>query len=571
MKVKRKVILSEEDIKQIITLYQTKISSTHKLAKKFKIGHKKISEILKNNNVEINKKGGQYIEVEKQTTKIVEGAKVIQYKSDNPNKEYLAICKKTGKQFNDVNNYSGALTDHIKKTFGDVPVPSNTYQRKKYEIKHGKKWYEEYFNILEVDKKLVSRCGLCNWETKDIDNKTGAFTKHIIDEHNIKIAEYIEKFPEQSLLWGSAITIIDKKNNITQSVLCLECNERFLGLTETHMKTRHNMSILEYKKKWGEVAIFSDKTSEFFSIQTSELNKTMEPKFTSKAQSEIYEYIKNLGFDVLLNNRTELDGTEMDIFIPLKKIGIEYNGLYWHSENSGKKNKLYHLNKTELAKKHGIRLIQIFEDEWNNKKEIVLMRLENILGVNKRKLYARNCQIKEIDAKLKDDFLNKTHIQGKDNSSIRLGGFINNELVGVMTFSKPRKSIGFSKNNLEKTYEMIRFASLGVTGLASKLLKYFIDNYKPNKITTYADRRWTPIHENCMYEKLKFSYLGETKPNYWYTKKYTEREHRYNYRKDSLVKEGFDSRLTEFEIMKLKGFDKIWDCGSFKYELIPNY
>jgi len=53
-----KTKLIPEDIINIIELYQTEMPSTHKLAEKFKVGHKKISQILKENNIVINKKGG---------------------------------------------------------------------------------------------------------------------------------------------------------------------------------------------------------------------------------------------------------------------------------------------------------------------------------------------------------------------------------------------------------------------------------------------------------------------------------------------------------------------------------
>ena len=102
--------------------------------------------------------------------------------------------------------------------------------------------------------------------------------------------------------------------------------------------------------------------------------------------------------EILTGNRVILDGKEIDIYIPEIKLGIEFNGLYWHSEEGGKDSK-YHLNKTELCESNGIKLIHIFEDEWLYKKNIVKSRLKNILGLTENKIYARKCEIKEISSR----------------------------------------------------------------------------------------------------------------------------------------------------------------------------
>jgi hypothetical protein len=288
--------------------------------------------------------------------------------------------------------------------------------------------------------------------------------------------------------------------------------------------------------------------------------------FNSKPQKEMESFIsEELNLEVLVNHKKVLHGVEIDLYVPSLKVGIEYNGLYWHSEKMGK-TRNYHQLKTILAESEGIKLIHIFEDEWNSKQEIVKDRLRHILGKSKDRIYGRKCVVREITSNEKKNYLENNHIQGNDNSSIKLGLFYNNDLVGVMTFSKPRKSLGYNKTD-DNIYELVRFASNNVIGGADKLLKYFINEYKPDKIISYADRRWS---QGGLYEKLGFNFIDSTKPNYWYTKDYRNREHRFNFRKDILVSKGFDSNKTEFEIMDELGYGKIWDCGSLKYELILN-
>ena len=120
----------------------------------YKVGHKKISQILKNNNIEIKKKGGQ---VKIGNSNELEKSKVKKYISED--KELVAKCKKTSITINDPNNSSGSLTRHIIELYGDVNIPTNTYQRKKYEQLNGRKWFEQYFDIIEIEKNVKRKSG----------------------------------------------------------------------------------------------------------------------------------------------------------------------------------------------------------------------------------------------------------------------------------------------------------------------------------------------------------------------------------------------------------------------------
>jgi len=161
------------------------------------------------------------------------------------------------------------------------------------------------------------------------------------------------------------------------------------------------------------------------------------PCYKSSGEIELLNFIKSIeSSEIIENDRTILNGKELDIFIPSKNIAIEFDGLYWHSEEQGK-DKFYHLNKTLECEKQNIQLIHIFEDEWLFKQDIVKSRLKQILQLNNNllKIHARKCIIKEITPDIKNSFLEKYHIQGKDCSNIKLGAFYNDELISIMTFS----------------------------------------------------------------------------------------------------------------------------------------
>ncbi len=281
---------------------------------------------------------------------------------------------------------------------------------------------------------------------------------------------------------------------------------------------------------------------------------------TSLQEIELLNFIKELipGLNIVERSKHIIPPKEIDIYLPELKLAIEYNGLYWHS-HSRLQDKNYHLNKTKSCKEQDIQLIHIFEDEWVFKKDIVKSRLSALCGVNS-KIYARQCDIRIISNDEKNTFLERNHILGKDVSSIRLGAFYLNEMVAIMTFSKPNIAKGGS--NETGVYELNRFCSklnTNVVGAASKLFKYFLKNYKHTKIFSYSDNRWG---SGSVYEKMGFKKQRETVPGYWYVDGYN-RIHRYNFRKSNLKKmNSYKDELSEKDIMTIEGYELIYDCGN---------
>jgi len=532
---------------KIIEKYKSNYS-IELLAKEFKIGKIKIKKILQNNNITIKNKGGQ----------VKYGvADRIDYKNTT------IKCKCCGKEFNDIENKSGGITNHIKECFPDVVIPTS-FKRRMYLKNTGKYWHFIYFDVLEKKNKPSIKCLECEWETKDITNKTGSLTKHIETKHN-SIDEYLTKYPSERHLFPSYIKNLDREDffeNQNNFVTCGICGEQFKIISNTHLSS-HQTNSFEYKKKFGDESLVSNNTKNQFikNLTNCVINHT----YRSKSEIEIEEFLNSLGVVVNVCDKNQLSGIELDLFLPDYNIAIEYNGLYWHSEKQGK-HKNYHINKTIKCLEKNIRLIHIFSDEWLNKKEVIKNRIINLLNKNNNKIYARTCQIVELTNHEKNVYLSSRHLQGNDKSAIYFGLLYKGEIVSIMTFGKLRKVMG-NKTNQDNQYELYRYCSDNVIGGFTKLLNHFIKKYSPYKIITYANRNWSPSDHYCFYSKVGFTFVGETKPNYSYTKKYDIREHRFNYRKDRLVKMGYDVNKTEDFIMKEIGFDKIWDTGNLKYEI----
>lgn len=286
----------------------------------------------------------------------------------------------------------------------------------------------------------------------------------------------------------------------------------------------------------------------------------------SSYERELKRFLDDLNVNTIINSKKIIDSyLQLDVYIPEKQIAIEMNGIYWHSELFISKD--YHLIKTEKCKKIDIQLIHIFEDEWIYKRPIVESIIKSKLGMFENKIYARKCTIKNIKTVDAELFLNNNHIQGNIGSKYKYGLYYNGELVSMMNFGYYRKSMG--KNKVENQFELLRFCNklnTSVIGGASKLFAHFINEVNPDKVVSYADRRYS---NGNLYENLKFNFLKNTSPNYFYVNKsLVIREQRFKYRKDILIKQGFDVNKTEHQIMIERKFLRIYDCGNMKFEWI---
>lgn len=292
-------------------------------------------------------------------------------------------------------------------------------------------------------------------------------------------------------------------------------------------------------------------------LATLVANRSKNDYKPSVGEYEVLQFVRELlpNTQVEHNVFSVISPKELDIYIPDKNIAIEYNGLYWHSEQQGK-NKWYHHNKWKKCNEQGIQLITIFEDEWTYKKEQVKSKLAALVGCDTRKkVFARKCKVVEVSVSDKTIFFDQHHIQGSGPGSINVGLEYGDELIACMSFIKQAKR-----------HYLNRYAtSHRVVGGFGKLLTYFQREYDWETIISFADNRWS---NGNLYHKTGWNIDIPLKPDYSYASK-GKRIHKFNYRRKFLPSKlaHFDPNLSEWENCKANGVLRIWDCGKQKFKI----
>ena len=279
------------------------------------------------------------------------------------------------------------------------------------------------------------------------------------------------------------------------------------------------------------------------------------PLGKSNWELSVYDYVKSLSSDAVSGDKRVISPKEIDIYVPSRKFGIECHGLYWHSE-AGKPaeefDKNCHANKFELARGAGIDLLQVFEDEWRDRRPIVESMIQYRLGVASQRCRTWSTVVVELSASQQRQFFNDTHISGYTPARVSWGlqdrsGLI----VAAISLRRPRHSEKYSD-----FIEVARFSlarGFSVPGALSRLIKrsrQWSIGEGFSGIMTYVDRR---IGSGSGYLAAGFQIEGSTGPDYWYT----DSEHRYD-----RFKFRSQGETTERQLARSAGVSRIYGCGS---------
>lgn len=226
----------------------------------------------------------------------------------------------------------------------------------------------------------------------------------------------------------------------------------------------------------------------------------------SKKEISLAEFIESLGFTVERTKRNLIPGVrELDAFVPDLNIAFEFNGLYFHQEKFRKK--YYHYDKSVKCYSNDVRLVHIWEDDWDFKRPLVEQYIRRVLNVSGSTVIDNNSNTNTINDILEKVLINSISALSKDNTrvekvnqsvvdsfykdfslecpvkaSLHLGLFdVQDTLISVMSFNKVKKdySITGFTSSFKISYDCLNSFNL--------LLDYFDSHYIYNRLFAVAD------------------------------------------------------------------------------------
>lgn len=366
---------------------------------------------------------------------------------------------------------------------------------------------------------------------------------------NVNLEKYGFENPAQNSRVREKIISTRRKNYYPATTLSLLENQSWLQKQNTDGKTVAEIA--------NELAVSPSNLSKIF----HQLQLNIVRHQHSAQERKLYDRFCD-SYAIDRNTRSVIGPKEIDLYFKDYKLGVEINGIYFHSEKFHKTEN-YHLEKTLEAQNKGISLLHFWDFEIESKTHIVENLILSHLGGISSKINARQTKVIELDKKSKKNFLDQYHLQGNCASSIDLGLVHKDNLVMIACFSPNR----FSK---KAEYELVRLCSAGdtsVRGGVGKLISYFSKKYmkKQERLVSYADRRYS---NGNVYEQVGFKFSNHSPPGFFYVDRqgnHAGSRHRWQKHLLEQKLDIYDSNLPAEVNMKMNNYYRVWDCGQSVY------
>lgn len=419
---------------------------------------------------------------------------------------------------------------NLEKYGTEFPTQNKTVREKIRETNLQRYGTEEVFSSKIIRKKIEDTCF----------QRYGAKT-------NLMLKEYRDKAKETCI----------KKYGTEYAQQCKEYKEEHGSiLSKTIFKSyesgKEYLCGFKEKPSIEQLAEALSCSSSYLCTRISLLNLDEFVKFKSSGsryERAVVSFIEELGITNIQVHKRDIfedSNEEIDIFLPDYNLAIEINGIYWHS--SLYKTRSYHFNKSKRCETLGIKLIHIWDYEWDDEvmREKIKMLLRISLGKVEEKIYARECTIREISNKEAKVLNDKVHLQNHRSAQVTYGLFYKDKLVQVMSFSKTRYNRNLNEENIWEIIRSCTESNIVVIGGVSKLFSHFIKDHKPSKVFSYCDFN---KFNGISYEKIGMKFIDYTGPEMKYV---------------------IDGKVYNRSPKKYKEYDKrceykLYDSGSKKY------
>lgn len=476
--------MDEELINRIREYYLEQEHTREETIKYFNISKHKLGEIIKQNNL--------------YKCKMPKRTKEEQEKINEKRRQ--TCLKKYGVKYT-------WQAEEIKERIGDT-----------LEKKYGTRNVRE---IDEVNEQIKQTC------LKKYGGETPFHNQEIQEKATATLCEHYGRRSSTTKLSKKAIEVFSSKENFRDFLLSIPYEKRSLYEIEKRLEYSGALFCRYYHK---------------YNLE----NIPYKNSNHSRYEEEICDLLKTMNIPFEKGNRKILQGQEIDIYLPDYALGIEFNGSYWHDDEHHPKN--YHQEKSLKAKEKGIFIYHIWEDEWKNKKDIIIGQLKELINQS-IKIKAQDTEIRQITAQECYSFLNDNWIQGFSFATFYYGLYYKEQLIACMTFEY---------NSLGKfnSVELLCFCNKKdfiVMDGANKIFEKFLeDNPEINTVISYCDISKT---KDDLYYDLKMLPIGTIPPHYRWIDQKT----------NNFISQYTSQMENENKIMRSKGYVKNYDCGSYKF------
>jgi predicted GNAT family N-acyltransferase len=460
-------------------------------------------------------------------------------------------------------DFKNKRSESLLQKYGvDSPLKNKKINEKQKETclkRYGVENFSKTSDFIDKYKKTSNQNYGCDFpinskKIKKYNKKKYGCDFHLASEKVKKkiVASYLEKYGETHPVKSQTIKNKIKKTNFEKYGF------EYAAQSE-EIKNKVKQTIL---KKYGYESTFQCPEIRKKIIENNIKKYGQERAKFGKTQESIRNWLNEYGYNFNSDHEI-LEGKELDLYDSDKKIAIEYCGLYWHNEGSPEpRNRKYHYYKYKKCKDNEIQLLTIFDDEWNNKQNIIKSVILSKLGLFSTRIYARKCVVKEIDKKSFGNFCDQYHIQGKNSLSlVCFGLFYNNELVGVIDLGrhhrkKEQESLVLTRLCFKEGYQIV--------GGSSKLLSACVAYCKKNNIKniiSWSDNRWS---NGNIYKNLGFIWQEDLDPDYSYVNSKNPKK-RLSKQSQKKSNTGCPKEISELDWAKSRGLSRIWDCGKTRW------
>lgn len=458
-----------------------------------------------------------------------------------------------------VDNY--AKTDKFKKQMNDVLE------------KYGEQ-YDATFTAISQVPHVKERAIQTNTEKYGVKYATQASEVKKARKETFKSRYGVEWMTQHSAFVKKAQQTLKERYGVT-------------GTSQLHIKHKKDMN----KEFW--LSHFLDKRSGAFDVAKCaqyhgirdgavltwkrKLGINIRNKGGSVIEGDIAGLLSQWGIEAETKNRHLLgkSSKEIDIYLPKFKVGIEYDGLLFHSQGSRdygriKNMDINHLqNKYNEAVNNNIKLFNIFETEWRNPVQnkiwqAILKRSVKLLP----SISLDYCVPIMLDVEIADEFLEENSLEVYEQSNISIGLTDGITLYAVAQFKEVNPAQG--------KWQVVRFAvnnGYNVAGALNELINKFLEeNLDVTELACSADLRYADLDQYeqtiCTFTKktTPFGYLFKTIGNSRvkdltlitlssYDKSTAEEELGY-----------YDDKLTVVENFYANDYRSIYDCGRAIYK-----